>query len=602
MSDIAISFAVLAAVVGLFVWNRFPVELVAIGAALSLWATGILDLEQTFAGFGDPTVLFIASLFVVSEALDAGGVTAWAGQRLISLAGTSRSRLLALTMLLVALLTALISVNGAVAALLPVVVVMAVRLNQFPSQLLLPLVFAAHAGSLLALTGTPVNVLVAEAAADAGAGRFGFLEFALVGVPLLLGTVVIVVLFSRRLLPERTVRVLPPDLSRHAHTLAEEYLLEDGVFWLRVRPGSSYVGRRQAALDLDEYPALTLVGVQAGNDGGPVDRAIRPDDLLIVRGDAETVGRLASDHGLGIRSEPQADSIAGLLLGRRSGLAEVVIPPRSELVGETVYPGMITSSGDLVVLAVQRKGEDQGPAAAPLAVGDTLLLHGSWDALDEHLDDPDVLVVDSPELIRRQAVPMGPGAKRATAVLVAMVLLLATGAVPAAVAGLLAAGAMILLGVVTLEQAYRGINWTTVVLVGAMIPLSTAMQVTGAAERIATALVDLVGDSSPYLLLLGVALLTVAFGQLISNTATAIIVIPIALSAASELGVSARPVLMCVAVAAVASFLTPVATPVNLMVMEPGGYRFGDYWKLGLPLLLLFLVVATFLVPVFWRF
>jgi di/tricarboxylate transporter len=602
MSDIAISFAVLAAVVGLFVWNRFPVELVAIGAALSLWATGILDLEQTLAGFGDPTVLFIASLFVVSEALDAGGVTAWAGQRLISLAGTSRSRLLALTMLLVALLTALISVNGAVAALLPVVVVMAVRLNQFPSQLLLPLVFAAHAGSLLALTGTPVNVLVAEAAADAGAGRFGFLEFALVGVPLLLGTVVIVLLFSRRLLPERTVRVLPPDLSRHAHTLAEEYLLEDGVFWLRVRPGSSYVGRRQAALDLDEYPALTLVGVQAGNDGGPVDRAIRPDDLLIVRGDAETVGRLASDHGLGIRSEPQADSIAGLLLGRRSGLAEVVIPPRSELVGETVYPGMITSSGDLVVLAVQRKGEDQGPAAAPLAVGDTLLLHGSWDALDEHLDDPDVLVVDSPELIRRQAVPMGPGAKRATAVLVAMVLLLATGAVPAAVAGLLAAGAMILLGVVTLEQAYRGINWTTVVLVGAMIPLSTAMQVTGAAERIATALVDLVGDSSPYLLLLGVALLTVAFGQLISNTATAIIVIPIALSAASELGVSARPVLMCVAVAAVASFLTPVATPVNLMVMEPGGYRFGDYWKLGLPLLLLFLVVATFLVPVFWRF
>jgi di/tricarboxylate transporter len=161
---------------------------------------------------------------------------------------------------------------------------------------------------------------------------------------------------------------------------------------------------------------------------------------------------------------------------------------------------------------------------------------------------------------------------------------------------------MILLGVVSLEQAYRGINWTIVVLMGAMIPLSTAMQVTGAAERIATALVDVLGDSSPYLLLLGVALLTMAFGQLISNVATAIIVIPIALSAASELGVSARPVLMCVTVAAAAAFLTPVATPANLMVMEPGGYRFGDYWKLGLPLLVLFLVVAVFLVPVFWRF
>jgi di/tricarboxylate transporter len=153
-----------------------------------------------------------------------------------------------------------------------------------------------------------------------------------------------------------------------------------------------------------------------------------------------------------------------------------------------------------------------------------------------------------------------------------------------------------------MEQAYRAVNWTAVVLVGAMIPLSVAMEATGAAGKIAGALVEVVGGSSPYLLLLGVFLLTAVFGQLMSNTATALIVIPIATSAASELGVSARPVLMCVAVAAVAAFLTPVATPVNLMVMAPGGYRFGDYWKLGLPLLLLFLVVAVFLVPVFWRF
>jgi di/tricarboxylate transporter len=600
VSDIAISFAVLAAAVVLFVWNRFPVELVALGAALTLWATGVLNLDQTFAGFGDPTVIFIASLFVVSEGLEAGGLTTWAGQQLISLAGTSRRRLLVLMMLLVAGLTALITVNGAVAALLPVVVVMAVRLNQFPSRLLLPLAFAAHAGSMLALTGTPVNVLVAEAAADAGVGRFGFFEFTLVGVPLLAGTVAVVVLFGRRLLPERTTRVLPPDLSRHAHTLAEEYLLEDGLFRLRVRPGSPYIGRGRAALDLRDYPPLTLVGVQ----GGAVDGAVRADDILVVRGDAHTVGRLAADQQLGIRSaaDADADADAAGLLTRHAGLAEVVIPPRSELIGQAFHPGMVTASGDLVVLAIQRKGEVQGPAATLLAAGDTLLLQGSWDALDEHLDDPDVLVVDSPELVRRQAVPLGPGAKRATAVLTAMVALLATGLVPAAPAGLLAAGAMILTGVVSLEQAYRGINWTTVVLVGAMIPLSTAMQVTGAAERIATALVDVIGDSSPYLLLLGVALLTMAFGQLISNMATAIIVIPIATSAASELGVSVRPVLMCVTVAAAAAFLTPVATPANLMVMEPGGYRFGDYWKLGLPLLVVFLVVAVFLVPVFWRF
>ena len=195
-------------------------------------------------------------------------MTTWAGQRLISLAGASRRRLLVLMMVLVSGLTALISINAAVAALLPVVVVMAVRLNQFPSRLLLPLAFAAHAGSMLALTGTPVNVLVAEAAADAGVGRFGFFEFTLVGIPLLAGTVAVVMLLGRRLLPERTVRVLPPDLSRHAHTLAEEYLLQDGVFWLRVRPGSSYVGRQRAALDLREYPALALIGGQAGTTAG----------------------------------------------------------------------------------------------------------------------------------------------------------------------------------------------------------------------------------------------------------------------------------------------------------------------------------------------
>jgi di/tricarboxylate transporter len=251
---------------------------------------------------------------------------------------------------------------------------------------------------------------------------------------------------------------------------------------------------------------------------------------------------------------------------------------------------------------VQRRGENQGPDQTVLAAGDTLLLQGTWKALDEHLDDPDVLVVDSPELVRRQAVPMGAGAKQAIAVLLVMVLLLATGAVPSAIAGLVAACAMVLLRVLTVEQAYRAVNWTTVILVGAMIPLSTAMETTGAANLMAATLVHLVGNAGPYALLAGLFLLSAILGQLISNTATALIMIPIAMAAASEIGVSARPVLMSVAVASAAAFLTPVATPVNLMVMGPGGYRFGDYWKLGLPLLLLFFVVATFLVPVFWSF
>jgi di/tricarboxylate transporter len=518
VSHTTITFLVLAAVVVAFVLDRLPVAVVAIGTALSLWATGVLDLNQALAGFGDPAVLFIASLFVVSESLDATGITAWAGQHLVARVGESRTRLLVLTLLLVAGLTALISVNGAVAALLPVAVLMAMRLRRPTSQLLLPLAFGAHAGSLLTLSGSPVNVIASEFAHDAGAGSFGYFSFALVGVPLVAGTIAVTVLFGERLLPHRTPKSGSRDFSEHARTLVEQYGLDEG---------------------------------------------------------AE-------------------------LLTRRSGVAEVIIPPRSQLVGDTAFPGMATDSGDLVVLAVQRKGEDL-PGETVLTVGDTLLLEGAWGALEEHLDDPEVLVVDEPRLIRRQ-VPLGPGATRALVVLAAMVVLLATGAVPPAVAGLLAAGAIVVGGVLTVEQAYHGVSWTTVILVAGMIPLSTAMIETGAAARLADVLVDMVGGSGPYLLLLGLFLLTAVLGQLISNMATALIVIPIAIETAKDLDVSVRPVLMCVTVAAAAALLTPVATPGNLMVMEPGGYRFSDYWKLGLPLLVLYGIVAVGLVPVFWRF
>jgi di/tricarboxylate transporter len=197
---------------------------------------------------------------------------------------------------------------------------------------------------------------------------------------------------------------------------------------------------------------------------------------------------------------------------------------------------------------------------------------------------------------------MGPGAVQTLVVLAAMVLLLATGIVPAAVAGVVAAGAILLVGILSSEEIYRAINWTTVILVGAMMPLSTAIAETGAARLLADQLIYVVGGAGPRALLAGLFLLTAILGQVISNTATALIIIPISVVAALEMGISPQPVLMTVAVAAAASFLTPVATPTNLMVMEPGGYRFGDYWKFGLPMMIWFAVVAIGLVPVIWPF
>jgi di/tricarboxylate transporter len=610
LSPITYIAAIIAATVALFIWNKLPVVVVAMGVALALWATQVLTLGQALGGFGDPAVIFIACLFVVSAGLETTGVTAWAGQLLIRGAGQeSRTRLLLLTMSLVAVLTALISVNGAVAALLPVVVVMAVRLRRKSSQLLMPLVFSAHAGSMLALTGTPVNVLVSEAGLDAAVGGFAFFEFALVGIPLLAGTMAIIVLFGERLLPQRNGAKMPADLSRHAKTLVEQYGLADGVFQMRVRASSPYVGLSPAQVDLSAFPGMQLVAVQDGESAAPLRRPVGDGDHVLVRGTAESVAALAKQKHLSFREDTASDQGEETLFNRRSGLAEVVIPPRSGLIGQTMFPGMITDSGDLIVLAVQRAGaeidtgaSEFGRGGMTLRAGDMMLLQGTWKALDVHLSDPDVLVVNSPELVRRQAVPMGPGAYRAIAVLFGMVILLATGLVPPAVAGLLAAGAIILSRILTVEQSYRAIDWTTVILVGALMPLSTAMVQTGAAQLMAEGLVELVGDAGPIALLAGLFVLTAVMGQLISNTATALIVIPIGLAAATSMGISPRPILMSTAVAAAGAFLTPIATPTNLMVMGPGGYAFGDYWKLGLPLLIWFFVVSVFLVPLIWRF
>lgn len=522
MADTTIVYLVLAGVVVLFVSNRIPVAVVAIATSLALWATGVLELDQATAGFGDPTVLFIASLFVVSEALDSTGVTAWVGQQVIDRAGASRTRIVASLTVVCALTTAFITPNASVAALVPVVVVIAVRVGLPTSHLMMPLAFAAHAGSMLALTGSPVSVLVSDAADDAGAGRFGFFEFALAGIPLAIGTIALILTVGPRLLPARTPDELPSDLTDLEPTLRRQYRI----------------------------------------DGEPADR----------------------------------------LFGRTYGVAELVVPPRSPLIGRRFRSGMTTDSGELEVVAVMRHDEQVDGDGVDLATGDVLLVRGTWGALSRQLSsDGEVLAVDPPDAVRRQVVPLGLGAKEAIAILAGMVVLLATDAVPPMVASMLAAGAAVLLGVVPIERAYRAISWTTVILVAGMIPLSTAMRETGAAEQLAGRLVDLVGDAGATPLLIALFVLTAVLGQLISNTATALVVIPIAVSAASEMGVGVAPVLMAVNVAASAALLTPVATPANLMVMEPGAYRFGDYWKLGLPLLGWYFVVAVLWVPIVWR-
>ncbi len=521
MDPVVATLLILLLAVVAFVSGKVPLPVVAIGVALALFFTGVLTLPEALAGFGDPTVLFIAALFVVSEALDATGVTAWTGQRVIARAGTNRAKLLLVISLLVAGATAVISINGAVAALLPLVVVVAARAGIATSKILMPLAFAAHAGSLLLLTGTPVNPIVSEIAASSGGREFGYAEFAAVGLPLLVVTIVFLVLFGDRLLPNRAGAAMPTDLARHARLLRQQY-----------------------GVSLD----------------------------------------------------------TGTLLGPSEGVTEVVVPPRSSLIGQVLHPGMATPSGDLVLLAARRGSELLKGHEIAVQAGDALLLQGSWDDLERHTrSGRRVIAVDAPQRLRR-AVPLGDGARRTLVVLAGMVVLLATGLVPPAVAGLLAAGALVVVRVVTVTQAFQAISWTTVVLIAGMIPLSTAVIETGTADLVADGLLALIGGAGPSVALLALCVLTIALGQLISNVATVLIVAPVAVAVSAAMEVSVQPFMMALTVAGAAAFLTPIATPANMMVMEAGGYRFGDYWRLGLPLAVIYLVVAVFYVPLIWPF
>ena len=536
----AATLAVLALAVVGFMTNRVPLVIVALFVPVALWATGVLSLAESLQGFSDPITLFIASLFVLSEALDATGITAWIGQRLELRSALSRTGLLVTIMAVAALLSAVISINGAVAALLPVVVVATARAGVIPSHMLIPLAFAASAGSLLTLTGTPVNIIVSDLAASSGGRAFGYFEFALVGLPLVVVTTLLVALLGRRLLPERAP-------ERLAQTGADPRA--------RVR---SWRESYTAELDTER------------------------------------------------------------LFTGKMGAVEVLVAPRSPLIGRMVSPGMTTQQEDLVIVAVHRGGAGSSTAGASagggpapgdpvppgtltLRAGDSVLVHGPWDALYRYVQSSDVIAVEPPHTLQR-GVPLGRGWRRCLAVLAATIVLLATGLLPPVMVGLLAAAALVLLRVVTVPQGFSAISWTTVVLIGALIPLSSAFVSSGVADAIAALVLDSAGSVSPHLALLVICVLALILGQFISNVATVLVMGPVAVAFAQTLEVSVLPFMMGLSVAGAAAFLTPIATPANLMVMQPGGYRFSDYWRLGLPLSIIFLAAAVLYVPLIWRF
>jgi len=590
------TFIILGITILLFIWGRWPPDLVALISLLALALSGVIDTRDALSGFGNPTVVMIAALFVVGEGLSRTGVTGWGGQRLLEAARGSQIRLLVVVMAGTAILSAFISNTGTVATLLPAVVAAAWTVGSVPSKYLMPLAFAANTGGLLTLTGTPPNIVVAQTLEQAGLRPFSFFEFALIGGPLLITALLYMAFVGRRILPSRSEDERPVDAAADLADLASAYSLGENQLRLRIRSNSSLIGKTliETALGPNYGAVLLRIEGRELNRDTVLDR----DDILVVRAADDIIDKLMHEFGLSL--QPPGDS-SDEFVSKEIGLAEVIPTPRSEYLGRRMAVGKIGERFRVQLLAVRRQGKPVADREMTLEFGDSLLVRGTWEAIGELRNERrNFVVVGTPEAMAGEVAGLRPRAGLAVAALVGMVVLMVSGIVPTVVAALIAAVAMILGGCLSTREAYRAISWSSVVLIAAMIPMGRALDKTGGASLIAEGLVSTLGSLSPVALMAGIFLLTTGFSQVINNTATAVLVAPIVIQAAVGLGVSPHPLLMIVAVAASTAFLTPIGTTTNILVFNPGGYRFMDYVKVGLPLMLLFLAVTLVLVPVIW--
>ena len=632
MSPMTYTFVILAITVFLFVWGKLRSDLVALLSLLALVAGDVLSANEVLSGFSDSTVIMIAALFVVGEGLSRTGVTAWLSQQIVAVAGSSQMRVLIVLMLGTAFLSAFISNTGAVATLLPAIIAITWRIDSLPSKMLIPVAFAANAGGLLTLTGTPPNIVVSDVLIAAGFAPFGYFEYALIGLPLLVVTIVYLVTLGQRLLPAKQTGDRPEDLDASIAGVAESFALQGKIYLAFIGIESSLAGKSLAEcalghdytvsvlhIDQDAGEFYTEASSRArrqqrilqrlydfgiGEDVPGAATQIEVGDILTVKGSSTAIHRAASDFHFEVEEVDTTDvDLSHLLVTPEIGVAEVLITPRSVYIGQTIQAGNFAEKFDVQVISIRRGEKLISRREAKLHFGDALLVRGAWDKIElMRTERRNFTVVGSPDDLSKQVVALSPQAIIAVVALVGMVVAMVFSIVPTVIAALAAAVVMVLGGCLDMNQAYRSISWQSVVLIAAMIPMSLALQVTGGAELIANGLVDTVGAIGPLALLAGVFLLTTSFSQVINNTATAVLVAPIVLQAALVSGLSPYPLMMTVAVAASTACLTPIATTTNLMVMTPGGYRFNDFFKVGLPLMVLFLVVSLLLVPILWPF
>lgn len=575
------------------------IEVVALVALLILALTGLVTLPQALSGFSDPNVVLIALMFVIGEGLVRTGVAYRLGRWLVDHSGNSESRVLVMMMLAVTGLGAFMSSTGVVAIFLPVVLNVSRHLKVHPGRLLMPLSFAGLMSGMQTLVATPPNLVLNAALQNEGRPGFSFFSFTPIGlVVLALG--VGYMLVARRWLPNRASRDHEFEKRRTFRDLIVDYRIEGHGHCLKVLPKSAVVGRTLEELALRRRFGLSVLGVERRgpfrqellSPGGHLE--LRPGDLLLV----DTQGPIELPEELGLRETVFRGSYL-TDQSREVGMAEVMILPDSELVNQSLRQARFRSVHSINVVGLRRGGAafDGSYPEEKLKPADTLLVVGSWKSIRQLQTQRHDFVVLSLPSEADAAAPALSQAPLALLSLVVMVGLMISGAVPNVLAALVGCLLMGLFRCLDFESSVRSIHWSSVVVIVGMMPFAAALEQAGGVALAVESLMPLAEGLGPTGLLAVVFLMTSLLGMFISNTATAVLMAPLALNLAQLLEVSPYPFAMTVAIAASAAFMTPVSSPVNTLVYGPGEYRFFDFVKVGVPFTALVLGVTLLLVP-----
>ena len=618
-----VTLIILGVSVVLFASGKVRSDIVALCVLIALLISHILTPAEALSGFSNSVVIMMAGLFIVGGAIFQTGLAKMISSKLLKLAGNSETRLFLLVMLGTSAIGAFVSNTGTVALMLPIVVSMAANAGVSSGRLLMPLAFASSMGGMMTLIGTPPNLIIQDTLTAAGYEPLGFFSFLPVGLVCVAVGILVLLPLTKVFLSGKGKKDDKSSAGKSLNQLVKEYGLSHNLFRLKAVPGSGAIGKTVVDLDLRNRYGLNLLEVRRGEGSqhrflktvsqklASSDTVFQGGDVLYVSGEPDSVSRFASDFALEMMDDHSLETAASgsgnSLDFYDIGIAEIVLMPTSNIAGRTVKEAGFRDKFNLNVLGIRRKKDyilhDLGKEK--LHSGDVLLVQGTWQDIGRlGGEDTDWVVLGQP-MVQAAKVTLDYKAPVAGIIMLLMIAMMVFDfiKVEPVTAVLIAAVLMILTGCFrNVEAAYKTINWETIVLFAAMLPMSLALEKTGVSEMISGTLVSGLGSYGPLAVMAGVYFTTSLLTMFISNTVTAVLMAPIALQSAVQIGVSPVPLLFGVTVAASMCFASPFSTPPNALVMPAGQYTFMDYIKVGLPLQIIMGVVMVFVLPLLFPF